>query len=104
MGRSYSAKFIAELQANTSDGLGVQLAKLCTTAGIPAVYVAAAVRTSRVTVYGWFRGQGVRERNRHVVEALISLLRKDFEDGILPVESSIDAKRYIEQLAGIKID
>jgi len=104
MARSYSAKFLTELQSNDSDGLGVQLAKLCTTAGIPAAYVAAAVKTSRVTVYGWFRGQGVREKNRPRVEALIALLRKDFDEGILPIDSPLEAKRYIEQLAGVQID
>jgi len=103
MARSYSPQFLQQLETNTSDGLGVELAKLCTKANLPAAYIAAALHTSRVTVYGWFRGQGVRESKRKLVEAIIKLIQSDFDSGRLPAENVADAKVYIEEMAGIKI-
>lgn len=104
MARPYGQKFLLALNRSQEDTLGVQLAKLCVKANLPATLVAAALKTSPTTVYAWFRGQGVRERNRKVVEAFISLLRTDFQKGYLPVNGNAEASRYISDVLGISVD
>jgi hypothetical protein len=103
MARPYSKKFIDELLASQSDKLGVQLGRVCYQANLPATYVAKALGVSRVTVYSWFRGQGMREEKRGTIEALISILKQDLDAGVLPVPKPADAKVYIEQVVGVNI-
>ena len=100
MPRSYGDKFLITLRDGDAAKLGVRLGRLCVEANIPAVYVAKALKTSRTTVYAWFRGQGVREDRRTRVEAFISLLEKDMAEGALPVRNSIDAKMYMTHMLG----
>jgi hypothetical protein len=56
-----------------------------------------------MTVYSWFRGQGVNERKRSVVEAFMALVQKDMEEGKLPASNLFDSKFYIEEMLGRKI-
>jgi hypothetical protein len=101
--RTYSHKFLVELNRDDPEknsSLGVRLGRLCVNGNIPATYVASALDTTRVTIYGWFRGQGVREKKRVDVDAMISLMEQDFEAGLLPVDSHAKAKAYIERLIG----
>lgn len=103
MARPYSEKFLLELGQNTSEGLGVQLAKLCVKANLPATYVAVALETTRTTVYSWFRGQGVREEKRRTVETFIRLVTEDLEKEELPAKTMKDAKQYVERVSGLTI-
>lgn len=103
MTRPYSEKFLNELEINSSNKLGVELARVCVKAKLPAAYVAKALGISRVTAYSWFRGQGMREEKRSTIEALIAILKQDLDAGILPVPSIADAKAYIESVVGEKI-
>lgn len=103
MARPYGQKFLMELEKNESPSLGVKLAKVCIRANLPASYVAAALETTRVTVYGWFRGQGIRENKLPSVEAFIKLVEGDIEAGRLPAKDIHDAKVYIETLAGVRL-
>lgn len=103
MSRPYSDKFLRELSRSESDGLGVELARLCVDANLSAAHIAIVLDVSRTTVYSWFRGQGVRERKRKEVEALISLLKKDMHEQLLPVLTPVEGKKYIESLIGVKI-
>ena len=100
MARSYSYKFLLDLQKADPTRLGVRLGRLCVEANLPAAYVSKALGTSRITVYAWFRGQGIREENRKMVEAFISLVEKDMDAGVLPVNNVMDAKLYIERMIG----
>lgn len=100
MPRSYSDKFLSELRDGNPVKLGVRLGRLCVEANIPAAYVAKALGTSRITVYAWFRGQGVREERRNRIEAFISLVEKDMAAGALPARNSTDAKMYITHMLG----
>jgi hypothetical protein len=102
MARPYSAKFLKELHTAEAT-LGVTLGRVCYEAKIPASYVAAALETSRITVYGWFRGQEPRLKNRKVIQAFIDLVRIDTEEGRLPAKGVVDAKAYIEEMVGRKI-
>jgi hypothetical protein len=103
MARPYSEKFLLELSENTGEGLGVQLAKLCVKANLPATYVAVALETTRTTVYSWFRGQGIREEKRKTVETFIQLVREDLEKEVLPTRNMLEARQYIEKVSGLTI-
>ena len=100
MPRSYGDKFLVALKDGDANRLGVRLGRLCVEANLPAAYVAKALETSRTTVYAWFRGQGIREEKRSLIEAFISLVEKDIADGTLPARNSIDAKIYISHMLG----
>jgi hypothetical protein len=103
MARPYGEKFLLELNENTSDSLGVQLAKLCIKANLPATYVAVVLETTRTTVYSWFRGQGIREDRRKNVDHFIRLISEDLEKEILPAKTMKDARQYVHQVSGLTI-
>jgi hypothetical protein len=102
MPRPYGAKFLKELHTAELT-LGVTLGRICYEANLPASYVAAALETSRITVYGWFRGQEMRPKNRKIIQAFIDLVRIDTKEGRLPAKNVSDAKAYIEDMIGRKI-
>lgn len=104
MARPYSEQFLAELHRNDSNSLGVRLARLCVNANLPATYIAVALETTRTTVYSWFRGQGIRENKHNLVHTFIELVETDMATGVLPAKTMLDAKRYIEQMIGTKIN
>lgn len=103
MARPYSEKFLLELSESTSDNLGIQLARLCVKANLPATYVAVALETTKTTVYSWFRGQGVREEKRKTVETFIQLMQEDLEKEVLPAKTVKDARQYIHQVTGLTV-
>ena len=94
MARPYGQKFLLALHRSKSDTLGVELARLCVKARLPATLVASVLNTSSTTVYAWFRGQGVREHKRKVVEAFIESVKEGLKDRILPTEKLEDAAFY----------
>jgi hypothetical protein len=98
--RSYSNKFLLELRDADPTRVGVQLGRVCVDANLPAVYVAKVLEVSKTTVYAWFRGQYVHEKNRSTVEAFISLVKKDMEGGVLPAKDFTDAKLYLSEMVG----
>lgn len=100
MARSYGHKFLLELSQNDNTLLGVQLARLCVDANLPAAYVARALQVSPMTVYKWFRGMGVRENKRKTVEVFMDLVRQDMQDGLLPTANAASAKEYIRNMIG----
>jgi hypothetical protein len=103
MARSYSYKFLLGLKDADPTRLGVKLGRLCVEANLPATYVARALNISRMTIYAWFRGQGIREEKRKVVEAFMTIVETDMEARRLPAASMIDAKLYIEEMVGGQI-
>lgn len=103
MARSYSEKFLLALQKADSTSLGVKLGRLCVEANLPSAYVARALEVSRVTMYKWFRGQGIREDKRRTVEVFIDLVSEDMKQGLLPATTMFSAKLYIENMIGEKI-
>lgn len=104
MSKTYGEKFLLELSKRSEEKrLGLELARACVKANIPAAYAAIALETSPTTVYGWFRGRGIREQKYKLVEALIEFLKADLDRGRLPAKSIPDAKAYIEDLIGVTI-
>ena len=103
MSRSYSHKFLLALQQADGERLGVKLGRLCVEANLPALYVAKALEVSRISLYNWFEGKGIREDKRKVVEVFMDLVQQDMNSGVLPAASTIEAKFYIESMIGVKI-
>lgn len=103
MARPYSEKFLLNLQTADPTRLGVRLARLCVEANLPAAYVAKALETSRISVYHWFRGGGIREEKIRTVDAFMKLVEEDMRSGMLPAKNVFAAKHYIESMIGVSI-
>lgn len=103
MPRSYSHKLLLELQHADGDRLGVRLGRLCVEANLPAAYVAKALETSRISLYNWFKGKGIREDKRKIIEVFMDLVKDDMKTGVLPAANMFAAKLYIESMIGVKI-
>lgn len=97
MPRPYSDDFILSLNTLDSERLGVQLAKKCISANLPALYVARAFGVSRMSIHSWFRGQYIRDKNCTKINNFIKIVDQEFEQGMLPVVSLNDAKKFIEE-------
>jgi len=103
MPRPYGQKFLYALSKTELDMLGIELAKVCVKANLPATYVAAALETTRTTIFNWFRGQGIRESKRKTVENFIEMVNRDLQDNILPAKTYLEARKYIENIIGVSI-
>ena len=99
MPRPYSEEFLRYINSTDANSLGVTLAKAVVKANLPLIYVARALGVSKVTIFNWFRGNGMREVMRGKVEVFLSTLHKDLESGILPVEGYKEAKAYMKSVA-----
>lgn len=95
MPRPYSEKFLLELNRSDPKRAGVQLAKVCVEANLPAKYVAEVLGVTRMTVYSWFRGKPLRDKNQRLVEILVDLIAKDLNIKVLPVTTMAAAKDYL---------
>jgi hypothetical protein len=96
MAKCYSEKFLLSLNGLNEKKLGVQFGRICVKANLPPKLIAYALGVSRMSVYGWFRGRPIREKNIEKVEKLMDILSEYFEAGELPVPSTIDAKIFID--------
>jgi hypothetical protein len=103
MPRTYSEKFLVAMHQGNPRRIGVDLAKSCVKANLPAKYVAVALNVSRMSVYSWFRGKPIREKNENIVGVFIDLVEKDLQNGTLPAKNINAAKRYIEDMIGKKL-
>lgn len=103
MSRSYGSKILLALQKADGDRLGVQLGRLCVEANLPASYVAKALEVSRISLYNWFKGKGIREEKRKVIEVFMDLVNEDMKNGTLPAANVVSAKLYIESMIGVPI-
>jgi hypothetical protein len=103
MPRTYSNKLIDEVKTANPNKTGIALAKACINANLPAKYVAEALEVTRMSVYSWFRGKPVRDKNRQVIEVFTDLVESDTAKGILPAKNTAEAKTYIESMIGRSI-
>ena len=103
MPRTYGEKFLRGLSEADPSSAGVKLGRLCVDANLPAAYVSRALEVSRMTVYSWFRGRGVNEKNLKTISAFTGLVEQDMASGVLPAKNLKDAKKYLEDLAGVKL-
>jgi hypothetical protein len=100
MARTYSEEFITLVDAADPSRTGIILAKVCLKANLPAKYIAVAMNVSRMTIYSWFRGKAIRDKNQELVKVFIAILEDDLDRGVLPVNSIEKAKLYIEEIVG----
>lgn len=98
MSRSYSQEFRIELYKRDPSNLGVALGMACVEANLPAKYVAPVLNVSRMTIHSWFRGNSIRTDKREMVLALIRIIKKDTEKGVLPAKSVADAKAWLRSV------
>jgi hypothetical protein len=103
MPRTYSDKFIKAVKDANPNRTGTALAHACINANLPAKYVAEALEVTRMSVYSWFRGKPVRDKNRQVIEVFTDLVESDTAKGILPAQNLAEAKAYIESMIGRSI-
>jgi hypothetical protein len=101
MPRPYSEKFLLELHRSSDPNrAGVRLAKACVDANLPAKYVADVLGVTRMTVYSWFRGKPLRDKNQRLVETFTELVERDLQGNVLPVMTIAAAKVYLEDMVG----
>jgi hypothetical protein len=98
MARPYSEQFLIEVHKLDADREGVKLAKACIKANLPAHYVADALGVTRMTIYSWFRGKALRDKNTQLVKSFVRILDEDLADGVLPAVNMITAKEYTEAI------
>jgi|TARA_R110000822_G_scaffold41358_4_gene112503 hypothetical protein len=103
MPRTYSQEFINQVKQQDPNESGIALAQACVGANLPAKYVAVALKVTRMTVYSWFRGKPIRDKNRKLVEVFTDLVESDTAKGMLPARNTLEAKAYIEEMIGQKI-
>ena len=103
MPRTYSQEFINQVKQQDPNESGIALAQACVGANLPAKYVAVALKVTRMTVYSWFRGKPIRDKNRKLVELFTDLVESDTAKGMLPARNTLEAKAYIEEMIGQKI-
>lgn len=103
MPRTYSTKFINAVKEGNPNRTGTALAHACIKANLPAKYVAEALEVTRMSVYSWFRGKPVRDKNRQIIEVFTDLVESDTAKGILPAQNLAEAKAYIENMIGRSI-
>lgn len=96
MPKSYSEKFLIEVQKLDPQAMGVKLAKLCIKSNIPISYVAEKLNISRMTAHSWFRGGKVRLKSMHKVSSLMDIIEQGLADGELPAPTRIKTKDYLD--------
>lgn len=101
MARPYSEKFLRYIADTDDKTIGVELARLCIKANIPASHVATALEASRMTVYGWFRGRDIRAKKRKTIEVFMDIIRQDLETGVLPAKNAAGSRAYIASMIGV---
>jgi hypothetical protein len=98
MPKSYSEKFVLNLQKNTSDHIGIKMAKLCVKARLPIKDVANVFKVSRMAIHSWFRGSEIKEENVIKIQKFNSIIEARLLEGHLPKITSILAKHYLEEI------
>lgn len=104
MPRTYSQPFVLGVQQGDQRHPGTRLALACIRGNLPAVHVAKVLGVSRVTLFSWFRGKTIRSKDIvPTIEALTTLIEHDLKMGVLPVNNSSTAKKYLAGVAGYDV-
>ena len=104
MSRRYSPDLIESVANMEVYRLGMDLAKVCIEANLPAAYVAQVFGTTRMTVHTWFRGGAIRYKKRAKIEVFIQLVEEDIKRGILPANTLSDAMTYLQDMVDSPIE
>jgi hypothetical protein len=101
MARPYSAKFLIKLSNSDPERVGIQLAKACVDAHLPAACIARFFGVSRMAVHKWFRGSYIREEKCIKIQKFIKKIKDDLNSEALPAQGLKNAESY---LSSIKTD
>ena len=94
----YSEQFLLSLGKSDSKSIGVKLAKLCTEANLPTLYIADTFAVDRRTVHRWFRGSKFTSYHKIKITQVIQMIERGLELGILPARSQKEAKEYLKRM------
>tara|TARA_Y100000114_G_C11652026_1_gene274735 strand:- start:280 stop:588 length:309 start_codon:yes stop_codon:yes gene_type:complete len=95
MARPYSDKLLIHLTNADPEKVGIQLAKICVEAKIPASAIAEHFEVSRMAVHGWFRGKYIREKRCISIRRFIARIQQDLDKGRLPTKTQTLTKKYL---------
>ena len=95
MAKSYSEKYLLSLNDLNEKRIGVQFGKLCVKANLPPSMIADAMGVSRMSVYNWFRGKVVNQKNVEKVERFMDIIEYNLDKGALPVLSTSQARNFV---------
>ena len=98
MARPYSDKLLIHLSNADPERVGIQLAKLCIEAKLPASAIADYFDVSRMAVHGWFRVNYIRESRCILIRRFMKQIKNDLDDGVLPTKTQVQAKKYLEEM------
>lgn len=98
MARPYSTKFLVGLTNADSERVGVQLARVCVDARLPAASVADFFGVSRMAVHKWFRGHYIREEKCIKIQKFITKVKDDLKGDLLPAGNIKSAKSYLSSI------
>jgi hypothetical protein len=98
MARPYSTKFLVGLTNADSERVGIQLARVCVDARLPAASVADFFGVSRMAVHKWFRGQYIREEKCIKIQKFITKIKDDLKAELLPADNIKTAKSYLSSI------
>ena len=102
MPKKYSPTFLLELNNFDTDRLGVQLAKACVNADLPATEVAKVFSVSRMTIHSWFRGSPIRDKNCIKIKKFLKALNEAWDEQFenhtdtLPLSHMNLAKEFLD--------
>ena len=97
MAKSYSDKYLISLNNLNEKRIGVQFGKLCVKANLPPSMIADAMAVSRMSVYNWFRGKVVNQKNVEKVELFMDIIEDNLSKGTLPVLTTMQARAFITE-------
>ena len=98
MARPYSDKLLIHLSNADPERVGIQLAKLCIEAKLPATSIANYFGVSRMAVHGWFRGNYIREKKCIKIREFMDKIQTDLDSGVLPTKTQSLAKKYLADI------
>lgn len=91
------------LAATKEAPLGVQLARMCVEANLPAAYVAQVLGVSRMALHSWFRGGNIRTSKTEKILVFMKLVKEDMGLGVLPAKEIEDARAYLQEMVDVPI-
>ena len=62
--QGYSFRLVKANQAANPENIGVQLGRYCITNDIPVITIAIKLGVTRMTIYNWFTGVSVPNKNK----------------------------------------
>lgn len=92
----FTERYLRDLHTFNDKRLGVQFGKLCAKANLPPSMIAGVLGVSRMTIYNWFKGKALRNKNIDRLELAIDIIEDHLDQNNLPVNTHREAKEFIK--------